>query len=149
MSKLFWPTVLMPNLLAVRQSRNLFNFGQYKLYFSCLTYKICVQRKKCWEVAMQLCLCFSSNHIDPDGGCPEWNLLADCQQSVPVCLSNIKMKLCKHLMQKIKIFYFSDFLDFYFEQISITENLLTIRPSQWKSTTTRRGCKRRFLRNKL
>ena len=31
MSKLFWPTALMPNLLAIRQSRNLFNFGQYKL----------------------------------------------------------------------------------------------------------------------
>ena len=32
MSKLFWPTALMPNLLAIRQSRNLFNFGQYKLF---------------------------------------------------------------------------------------------------------------------
>ena len=32
MSKLFWPTTLMPNLLAIRQSRNLFNFGQYKLF---------------------------------------------------------------------------------------------------------------------
>ena len=31
MPKLFWPTALMPNLLAIRQSRNLFNFGQYKL----------------------------------------------------------------------------------------------------------------------
>ena len=30
--KLFWPTALMPNLLAIRQSRNLFNVGQYKLY---------------------------------------------------------------------------------------------------------------------
>ena len=32
MPKLFWPTALMPNLLAVRQSGNLFNFGQYKLF---------------------------------------------------------------------------------------------------------------------
>ena len=32
MSKLFWPTALMPNLLAIRQSRNLFDFGQYKLF---------------------------------------------------------------------------------------------------------------------
>ena len=32
MPKLLWPTALMPNLLAVRQSRNLFNFGQYKLF---------------------------------------------------------------------------------------------------------------------
>ena len=32
MPKLFWPTALMPNLLAVRQSRNLFNFRQYKLF---------------------------------------------------------------------------------------------------------------------
>ena len=32
MPKLFWPTALMPNLLAVRQSLNLFNFGQYKLF---------------------------------------------------------------------------------------------------------------------
>ena len=32
MSKFFWPTALMPNLLAIRQSRNLFNFGQYKLF---------------------------------------------------------------------------------------------------------------------
>ena len=31
-SELFWPTELMPNLLAIRQSRNLFNFGQYKLF---------------------------------------------------------------------------------------------------------------------
>ena len=32
MPKLFWPTSLMPNLLAIRQSRNIFNFGQYKLF---------------------------------------------------------------------------------------------------------------------
>ena len=32
MSKFFWPTALMPNLLAIRQSRNLFNFGNYKLF---------------------------------------------------------------------------------------------------------------------
>ena len=32
MPKLFWATALMPNLLAIRQSRNLFNFGQYKLF---------------------------------------------------------------------------------------------------------------------
>ena len=32
MPKLFSPTVMMPNLLAVRQSRNIFNFGQYKLF---------------------------------------------------------------------------------------------------------------------
>ena len=32
MPKLFWPTALMPNLLALRQSRNLFNSGQYKLF---------------------------------------------------------------------------------------------------------------------
>ena len=34
MSKLFWrrPTALMPNILAIRESRNLFNFGQYKLF---------------------------------------------------------------------------------------------------------------------
>ena len=32
MSKLLWSTALMPNLLAVRQSRNLFKFGQYKLF---------------------------------------------------------------------------------------------------------------------
>ena len=32
MSKLFWPIALMPNLLAIRQSRNLFNFEQYKLF---------------------------------------------------------------------------------------------------------------------
>ena len=32
MPKLFWPTALMPNLLAIRQGRNLFNFGQYKLF---------------------------------------------------------------------------------------------------------------------
>ena len=30
----FWPTALIPNLLAIviRQSRNLFNFGQYELF---------------------------------------------------------------------------------------------------------------------
>ena len=32
MPKLFWSTSLMPNLLATRQSRNIFNFGQYKLF---------------------------------------------------------------------------------------------------------------------
>ena len=32
MPKLLWPTVLMPNLLAIRQSRNLFNFGKYKSF---------------------------------------------------------------------------------------------------------------------
>ena len=34
MPKLFWPTALMPNLLAIRQSRNVFNVGQYKLFIS-------------------------------------------------------------------------------------------------------------------
>ena len=30
--KLFWPTALMPDLLAIRQSRNLFNFRKHKLF---------------------------------------------------------------------------------------------------------------------
>ena len=29
---LFWPTTLMPNLLTIRQSHSLSNFGQYKLF---------------------------------------------------------------------------------------------------------------------
>ena len=32
MPKPFWSTALMSNLLAIRQSSNLFNFGQYKLF---------------------------------------------------------------------------------------------------------------------
>ena len=31
-SEAFWPTALMPNLLAIRQSKNFFNFGQYKVF---------------------------------------------------------------------------------------------------------------------
>ena len=38
MSKLFWPTALMPNLLAITQSRNFFNFGQYKLFIDYIFY---------------------------------------------------------------------------------------------------------------
>ena len=50
MPKLFWPTALMPNLLAIRQSRNLFNFGQYKLFidyiFHVLHTKVVFKEKK-------------------------------------------------------------------------------------------------------
>ena len=50
MPKLFWPTAQIPNLLAVTQMCNLFNFGQYKLFidyiFSCLTYRNCVQNPR-------------------------------------------------------------------------------------------------------
>ena len=34
MSKLFWRTALMPNLLAIRQSCNVFNFGQYNIFMN-------------------------------------------------------------------------------------------------------------------
>ena len=74
MLRLFWPSSLMPNLLAVRQSRDLFNFGQYELFIDCIFHVLHTQarsRKKGREVAIQLCLCFPSNHIDLDGDCPE------------------------------------------------------------------------------
>ena len=32
MPKLFWPTALTPKLLAIRQSRNVFNLRQYKVF---------------------------------------------------------------------------------------------------------------------
>ena len=62
MPKLFWPTVQMPNLLAITQKRNLFDFGQYKLfmviYFMSYIQK-CIQnprsRKRGREVTVQLC----------------------------------------------------------------------------------------------
>ena len=76
MSKLFfWPTVLMPHLLAIRQSRNLFNFGQYKLFidyiFHVLHTKFVFKERNVEKLLHNIFLCFSSNHIDPDGGCPE------------------------------------------------------------------------------
>ena len=78
MPKFIWPNSLMPNLLAIRQSRNLFNFGQYKLFIDYIfhvlhtevVFKVPVAEKG-REVVIQLCLCFSSNHSGPDSDCPE------------------------------------------------------------------------------
>ena len=66
-SNLFWPTALMPNLLAIRQSRNLFNFEQYELFIDYIfhvlhtkfVFKICVH-----GVLVSLCSSYSPRDHD-------------------------------------------------------------------------------------
>ena len=100
MPKLFWPTALIPNLLAIRQSRNLFNFGQYRLFidyiFHVLHTKVVYKERKAEKLPYNFI--YVARAITS-------TLMAVAQnetyqqivngQYVPVCLSYIKMKPCK------------------------------------------------------
>ena len=92
MPKLLWPIVQMPNLLAITQKCNLFDFGQYKLFIDYIfhvlhtevVFKIPVAEREAEKLLYNFAnvsraitstlMAIAQNEIN-------------CQWSIPVCLS--------------------------------------------------------------